>query len=383
MIYDFDQGIERRGTDSVKWKKYGEKVLPLWVADMDFISAEPIRKALHRRIDHGCFGYASLDEELCQVIQGRLRKLYQWEVQANEIVFVPSLVTGLNICFQAYAGPGDHILIQPPVYHHFIKDPVAHGRGIVDPPLIRQGDAYGIDFEAFEREITPRTRAFIFCNPHNPVGRVYTRRELEKIAEICLRHNLVICSDEIHCDLLYPGNHHIPIATLSPEVSERTVTLMGPSKTYNLAGIHCGLAIIQNAKLQRIWKKTSFGIVPGVNIMGYVAALAGFRDGQEWLDQVLDYLNGNRELLRCLIMDRLPGIRMTRMEATYLAWLDCREARIPGNPFEFFLRKAGVALNDGREFGKGGEGFVRLNFACSRKTLREAVERMSSALQRL
>jgi cystathionine beta-lyase len=383
MIYDFDRVTERRGTDSVKWKKYGEKVLPLWVADMDFISAEPILQALHRRIDHGFFGYASPGEELYQAIQERLQRLYQWEVQASEIIFIPSLVSGLNICFQAYAGLGDYVLIQPPVYHHFIKDPVAHGRGIVDPPLMREGDSYGIDFEIFEKEITPRTRAFVLCNPHNPVGRVYTRKELESIAEICLRHNLIICSDEIHCDLLYPGYRHIPIASLGPDVAERTVTLMAPSKTYNLAGINCGFAIIPNAELRRVWKKTSLGIVPGVNSMGYVAAWAGFRHGQEWLDQVLGYLNGNRELLGRFVEDRLPGIRMTRMEATYLAWLDCREAGIPGNPFQFFLREAGVALNDGGEFGRGGENFVRLNFACPRKTLLEAVERMSSALRKL
>jgi len=383
MIYDFDQVIERRGTDSVKWKKYGEGVLPLWVADMDFVSAEPILQALHRRVDHGFFGYPSPSEELYRVIQERLQKLYQWEIQAKEIIFIPSLVTGLNICFQAYADLGDHILTQTPVYHHFIKDPVAHGRVIVAPPLTRQGDSYGVDFAAFENKITPRTRVFVFCNPHNPVGRVYTRKELEIMAEICLRHNLIICSDEIHCDLLYPGYRHIPIATLSPEVAKRTVTLMAPSKTYNLAGINCGLAIIPNAELRRIWKEISLGIVPGVNIMGYVAALAGFRDGQEWLDQVLDYLNGNREILCRVMIDRLPGMRMTRMEATYLAWLDCREAGIPGNPFEFFLKEARVALNDGREFGKGGEGFVRLNFACPRKTLLEGIERMSSALQKL
>ncbi len=383
MIYDFDRVIERSGSDSAKWKKYGEGVLPLWVADMDFISAEPILRALHRRVDHGVFGYPSPSEELCRVIQERLKKLYRWEIQTHEIIFLPSLVAGLNICFQAFAGPGDHILVQPPVYHHFLKDPVAHGRGIVDPPLIPQGDSYAIDFAALEKEITPRTRVFALCNPHNPVGRVYTREELEKVAEICLRHNLVICSDEIHCDLLFPGYRHIPIATLSPEVAERTVTLMAPSKTYNLAGIHCGFAIIPNAELQRIWKATCLGIVPGGNIMGYVAALAGFRDGQEWLDQVLDYLDGNRRLLSRLIGNLLPGMRMTRMEATYLAWLDCREAGIPGNPFEFFLKKAGVALNDGRDFGKGGEGFVWLNFACPEKILREAVDRMAIALQKL
>jgi len=383
MHYDFDRVRERRGTDSIKWKKYGAGVLPLWVADMDFISADPILQALHQRIDHGFFGYTHPTEELYQVIQERMKKLYQWEIQTQEIFFLPGLVTGLNIFFQAYAGLGDGVLVQPPVYHHFIKDPVAHGRMVIDPPLIRQGDSYGIDFENFEKVITERTKVFILCNPHNPVGRVYTREELMNMAEICLRHNLIICSDEIHCDLLYPNYRHIPIATLSPEVADRTVTLMAPSKTYNLAGLHCGLAVIPNAGLQESWKKTSLGIISGVNIMGHVAALAGFRDGQEWLDQVLAYLNENRKFLSRSVADRLPGVRMTRMESTYLAWLDCREAGIPGDPFKFFLKEAQVALNDGGEFGKGGGGFVRLNFACPRKTLTEAVDRMSLALKKI
>ena len=223
----------------------------------------------------------------------------------------------------------------------------------------------------------------LLCNPHNPVGRVFTPAELEKLADICLRHNLIICSDEIHCDLLYPGYRHIPIATLSPEVANRTVTLMAPSKTYNLAGLHCGLVIIKDPGLRKRWRQTSQGIVPGVDIMGHMAALAAYRHGQDWLEQVLAYLEGNRDFLCRYLNDHLPGIRMSRMEATYLAWPDCRDSGISGNPGEFFLKEARVALNDGAEFGKGGEGFVRLNFACPRKTLNEALDRMTAALKKL
>lgn len=197
-----------------------------------------------------------------------------------------------------------------------------------------------------------------------------------------LKH-IIICSDEIHCDLLYPGYHHIPIATLSPEVANKTVTLIAPSKTYNLAGLSCGFAIIKNPDLRKIWETASYGLIPNVNIMGHVAALAGFRDGQEWLDQLLIYLKGNRDFLSHYIKNRFPNIRMTKMEATYLAWLDCREAGIPGNPSEFFLKNSKVALNDGSEFGRVGEGFVRLNFACPRKTLNEALERMRAGLKKL
>jgi cystathionine beta-lyase len=383
MKYDFDTVRDRRGSDSAKWNKYGDGVLPLWVADMDFVSADPILRALHERVDHGFFGYAFAAEEFCQTIRLRLQNLYGWEVGEEDLFFLPGLVTGLNFAFHAYSASGEGVLVQPPVYHHFIKDPAAHGRAVLDPPLVRKGDSYEIDFDAFEKAITPQTRIFVLCNPHNPVARVYTRRELEKMAEICLRHSLLICSDEIHCDLLFPGHRHIPIAALSPEVARSTVTLLAPSKTYNLAGLRCGVAVIQNEDLRKPWKKATHGLNPGVNIMGQVAALAGYREGQEWLEQVLAYLTGNRDFLSREVPEKLPGVRMTRMEATYLAWLDCRNAGIPGSPFEFFLKEARVALNDGAEFGRGGEGFVRLNFACPRKTLAEAVDRMSSALRKI
>jgi cystathionine beta-lyase len=312
-----------------------------------------------------------------------MKRLYQWKIQEAELFFLPGLVAGLNLSFHAFAGPEDEILVQPPVYHHFIKDPVIHGRKVVDPPLVQNGNTYEIDFDAFEGMITERTKVFILCNPHNPVARVYTPKELERMAEICLRHHLIICSDEIHCDLLYPGSRHIPISTLSPEVADQTVTLMAPSKTYNLAGLSCGFAIIQNPELQKIWKNTSLGFVPSMNIMGQVAALAAYKEGEEWLDQVLGYLKDNRDFLSRTIRDQLPGVGMTRMEATYLAWLDCRGSGISGKPFDFFLKEAKVALNDGVEFGRGGERFVRLNFACPRKTLTEALNRMAAALKKL
>jgi cystathionine beta-lyase len=382
MQYDFDRIIDRRGTEAIKWELYPADVIPLWVADMDFRSAEPIVRALHERIDHGVFGYTLPPRQLRSAIQSRLRERYRWEVKSEEILFLPGVVTGLNVAIQAYADPGEAILAQPPVYFHFLRDPLLHGRALVDPPLIRRGDSFEIDFDHFESSITGSTRLFILCNPHNPVGRVYTQTELERIADICLRHRLVICADEIHCDLLYAGYRHIPIANLSPEVAAATVTLMAPSKSYNIAGLECGYAVIQDQALRRKWQDTSHGIVPGVNILGYVAAVVALQEGQEWLDQVLAYLEGNRDFLAAFLRDRMPALRMCRMEATYLAWIDCSQAGIAGNPAEFFARKARVGLNNGSDFGKGGEGFVRLNFACPRKILGEALDRMSAALER-
>jgi len=381
--YDFDAVRERTGTDSMKWQRYGDDVIPLWLADMDFVSPEAVIRALHQRADHAIFGYTQPAEQLRQVIQERLEKLYQWHVQDEEIVFLPSLVTGINLSFLTCTRAGEAVVAHPPVYHHFINDPISHGRAVIDPPLVQRGDTYEVDFDAFERAITDHARIFILCNPHNPVARVYTMGELAQMAEICLRHDLMICSDEIHCDLLYPGHQHIPMATLGSQVADQTITLMAPSKTFNVPGLGCGFAVIKNPELRRRLEATGVGIVPHVNIMGHVAALAAYKDGQEWLDQILVYLQDNRDFLDQYVKDNLPGIRMIKMEATYLAWLDCRAAGIPGNPFQFFLKEAGVALSDGAGFGRGGKGFVRLNFACPRKTLTEALDRMADAFEKL
>jgi cysteine-S-conjugate beta-lyase len=383
MNYDFDQSVERKNTDSIKWAVYAEDVIPLWVADMDFVSADPIIKALQRRVAHGVFGYSRPSQALVRAIQERLRRLYGWTIGEQDIVYLPGIVTGLNVAFQAFAAPGEGILAQPPVYFHFLRDPVQHGRILQDPPLVQNGDSYEIDFDQFERAISKETRVFVLCNPHNPVGRVFTKTELEKIAAICLRHNLIICSDEIHCDLVYAPYRHIPIATLSPEVEDRTITLMAPSKTYNIAGLECGYAIIKDAGLRSRWKDFSSGLVPGVNIMGHVAALAGLNEGHEWLQQALAYLQANRDCLAHFLREKMPSIRMSRVEATYLGWLDCRETGIAKNPAEFFLDQARVALSDGAEFGKGGSNFVRMNFACPRQRLAQALDRMKSALEKV
>ena len=380
MKYDFDAIVERRSTDSVKWGLYAGDVIPLWVADMDFVSADPILNALHARTEHAVFGYSRPSFLLKELVQDRLKALYHWKISLSDILFLPGIVTGLNIAIQAYASGGEGILVQPPVYFHFLRDPVLHGRILQDPPLVRNGDTYEIDFDLFENAITGKTKIFILCNPHNPVGRVFTKQELEQIAGICLRHKLIICSDEIHCDLVYAPNQHIPIASLSPEVEASTVTLMSPSKTFNIAGLGCGYAVIKNPRLRKYWNKTSYGIVPAVNIMGHTAAVAALRGGREWLDQVLAYLRSNRDHLTDFIRDRLPGIRICSIEATYLAWLDCTESGIEGNPAEFFLKKARVATSDGADFGENYGKYVRLNFACPRKVLDEALMRLAAAL---
>lgn len=388
MIYDFDHLIDRRVTESEKWRKYNEDVIPMWVADMDFISPEPVIRALRNRVEHGIFGYPQNvmnDPQggpgLHQTLVNRMAERYNWQIQPEDLVFIPGVVRGFNVACHALAMPESRVLIQTPVYPPILKAPE-------NADLIRQemlltplpNGIYSIDWQAFEAAITDQTRLFILCNPHNPVGRVFGREELECMAGICLRHGVVICSDEIHCDLIYSGNRHIPIASISPETAQNTITLMAPSKTFNIAGLECAIAIIQNPDLRRKFQHSYKGLVGGINLMGWVASLAAYRDGQDWLDQVLVYLEANRDFMFDFVMKELPGLRMTRPEGTYLAWLDCRQAGIEGNPYEFFLHNARVALSDGAPFGRGGEGFVRLNFGCPRAMLTEALERMKKAL---
>jgi cystathionine beta-lyase len=383
MTYDFDQAIDRFPTECIKWHAYDREVLPLWVADMDFRCPEPVIRALHERVSHGIFGYPTEPPELRSVIQDRLWRLYGWQVSPDALVFLPGVVVGFNLAIHAVASPGDGVLAQTPVYFPILWAPANAGCVLDEMELSRLPDgSYAVDMDAFEAAIQPHTRIFVLSNPHNPVGRVFRREELESMAEACARHNVVICSDEIHCDLLLGGNRHLPIASLDPEIGQRTITLMAPSKTFNIAGLHSSFAIAENSELRERLLRARAGLVSGgLSVLAYVAMLAAYRDGQPWLDALLPYLESNLDLLKHVVDERLPGIAMRKPEGTYLAWLDCRPAHLPDNPHRFFLEKARVALNDGASFGRGGEGFARLNFGCPRSTLIEALDRMAEACE--
>ena len=381
MNYDFDQLIDRRRFESIKWHRYGDDVLPMWVADMDFRAPEPVLDALKERVEHGIFGYGSAPDELREVFVERLQMLYNWHVSPDELVFIPGVVPGFNLTCQVAASPGEGVLIQTPIYYPILYAPAEAALTNDEMELTcRRDGTYEIDFDLMEETITDKTRIFILCNPHNPVGRVFRRDELERMAEICLRKEILICSDEIHCDLLLDDNEHVPIGSLAPEVSAQTVTLMAPSKTYNIAGLKCSVAVIQDDELRRRFCERYSGLMPSVNILGYTAALAAYRDGGPWLEAALDYMEKNRDIVRDFVAEDLPDISLGDTEGTYLAWLDCRKAVIPGNPHAFFLERGKVALNDGATFGNGGKGFVRLNFGCPRATLLEGLDRMKEAL---
>ena len=386
MTHNFDRPVTRQGTDSLKWQRYGD-ALPFWVADMDFPAPEPVLAALRERVAHGVLGYGAPSDELTETICARMADLYGWAIEPEQIVYLPGLVCGLNVVCRAVGEPGDEVLVQTPVYPPFLTAPGNQDRRLVTIELMaRSHDRriyYTFDDAVFAAAIGPRARLFILCHPHNPVGRTFGVRELERLADLCERHDLVICSDEIHCDLLLDGRKHRPLATLAPEIARRCITLMAPSKTFNIAGLGASFAIVQNPELRRRFKWTMRGIIPDANILTLTAALAAYRHGGDWLSELLPYLTTNRDAVVDYLLRHLPGIRATVPEATYLIWLDCREAGIPGNPHRFFLERAGVALNDGETFGPGGAGFVRLNFGCPRALLMEGLERMREALATL
>jgi cystathionine beta-lyase len=383
MSYDFDCVIERRGTDSAKWGAFPEDVLPMWVADMDFASPQPIIDALARRIAHGVFGYGLEPQSLKQTLVERMLRLYRWEIRPEDILFLPGLVSGLNVVSRAIGEPGDGVLINTPVYGPFLTAPANQQRTLQSAPLrarqIGRRLHYELNMEGLAEAIQPQTKLFLLCNPHNPVGRAYTREELSEIAAFCEAHDLVICSDEIHCDLLLDDARHIPIASLAPEIAQRTITLMAPSKTFNIPGLGASFAIIQNSALRKRVEKAMAGIVPHVNILGMVAAEAAYTQCDPWLEALRSYLTANRNVAVAFIEQHLPGARFTCPEATYLLWVDLR-AVVDGKPADFLLRKAKLAVNDGAWFGEGGEGFVRLNFGCPRRILEEGLQRMAAAL---
>jgi len=378
--YDFEKPIDRRGTASVKWDKYRERdTIPMWVADMDFRSPPAVIQALHSRVEHGIFGYTHAPDALVETVLRRLKDRYRWKVESEWLVWLPGLVTGINVTCRAVGEDGDAVLTNIPVYPPFLSAPENNRRTLTTFPLIKSDNRWHFNFDRMEKAITPDTHLFLLCSPHNPAGRVFSIEELGRLAAICERHDIVICSDEIHCDLvLDEDKKHIPTATLNPEVARRTITLMAPSKTYNIPGLGCSFAIIPDEGLRQRFQKAMAGIVPHVNALGYTAALAAFRDGQEWLDALLNVLRNNRDQVAQTINDT-PGLSMTHVEATYLAWIDTREANLD-NPARFF-EEAGVGLSDGQDFG--GNGFVRLNFGCPRATLSEALNRIQRAMSSL
>ncbi len=381
MTFDFDHTPERRGTDSQKWQKYaGRDILPLWVADMDFTSSPAIIEALQRRIAHGVFGYARPLKSTVDAVVNAMAERYGWTIDPSWLVWLPGLVVGLNVTAQAFAEPGDEVLTLSPVYPPFMSAPKNSARASVRVPFELRDGAWTINWTALEQAVTPRTRLFYLCNPHNPLARVWRREELAQLAAFCARHHLILCSDEIHCDLILdPALRHYPTALVAPDFAARTITLMAPSKTYNVPGLGTSLAIIPDPTLRARFVRASAGIVAEVTALGFTACEAAYRDSEPWRQALLAYLRGNRDFLVDFVRRELPGVKIEApIEATYLAWLNVTALGLD-DPLAHFERH-GVGLSDGVPFGAPKGHYVRINFGCPRATLAEALRRMKAAL---
>ncbi|MCP5489452.1 MAG: putative C-S lyase [Verrucomicrobia bacterium] len=376
-MFDFTSSIDRTGTGSLKWDKYqGRDVLPMWVADMDFVSPPDVLAALQNRVDHGVFGYTLPYQEVVEEVLAYLKRQHGLEAEADWLVWVPGLVPALNLCCRMVGDPASAVMTSTPVYPPFLSAPHFSNRKRITVPLRLREGTWDFDWEAMEASVTSDTKLFILCHPHNPVGRVWNRDELERLLDFCERHDLVLVSDEIHCDLILDDVPHVPTLSLGERARERTVTLHAPSKTYNLPGLACSYAVIPNPALRKAFQTAARGIITEVNALGYAGCAAAYRYGEPWRQALLKTLRQNRDLVFDFVRDRLPGITMHPMAATYLAWLDVRALDLPA-PVSFF-EDAGVGLSNGIDFG--APGWLRLNFGCPETTLLEGLHRMEKAI---
>ncbi len=385
MEHPFDSLTEERlrTTAGAKWNHYPADVLPLWVADMDFPVAEPIRQAIRDYADCDDFGYpmGAGVPGLLDAVAAHMKSRHGVTYTGEQIMPTSGIIPGLYLCTMALSGPGDEVIVQPPVYPPFRMAVENTGRRVLDNPMREADGHWELDLEALEQSITPGTRMLILCNPQNPTGRVFTREELEALGEVVLRHNLWVVSDELHADLVLHGRH-VPFADISEELAQRTITLFGPTKTFNIAGLKVGFLLTHNPDLLERFRQQAAGVLTPPNVVAQAAARAAFTDCGEWHEDTLEYLRGNCRLLAELTEQKLPGVRYTAPEGTYLAWLDFRDV-VPADELEsFLLQDAKVALGLGSDYGAGGEGYARMNLATSAQVISQAVGRIADALER-
>ncbi|MCA1757065.1 MAG: PatB family C-S lyase [Bacteroidales bacterium] len=388
MRYNFDNPVSRQGTSSVKYDRreevFGkEDIIPMWVADMDFCPPPSVTEAIRNRAGHEILGYSVRRQEYYDSIIRWHRQRYNWDINPGSILFSPGVVPALNIATLAFTKPGDSIIVQPPVYFPFFTAVTDHGRRLATNRLMFSDGRYRFNNERLREECRNGAKMLFLSNPHNPVGRVWTRDELLGIAEICIEYGVIIISDEIHCDLVLTGHRHTPVATLSEEIAGSTITCVAPSKTFNLAGMATSSIIIDNSGLRTRFASLidSLHITNG-NIFGTEASIAAYSEGEEWLEQLIQYLEGNIDYVTGFCSENLPVIKPVRPEATYLLWLDCREMGMTGSELNnFFVNRAGLGLNEGSTFGEGGEGFMRMNLATPLSTVKKAMNQLLAAFR--
>jgi cystathionine beta-lyase len=390
MTWNFDEPVLREGTDCIKYdlreEIFGKKdVIPMWVADMDFNTPDFIIKAIKNRLNHEIFGYSLRPEIYYQSIISWLIRKHSWHIEKDWISFSPGVVPALNFCTLAFTKPGDGVIVQPPVYFPFFSAVESHGRKLIYNPLRENGGRWEMDFENLESSIHADTKMIIISNPHNPVGRVWSPEELNRLAAICLKNNILILSDEIHCDLVLPDYTHTPMASLSEEIAQKTITFIAPSKTFNLAGLSTSSVVISNPALRRTFARLIESLhVTNGNIFGTIASIAAYSQGYEWLNALLGYIDNNISFVTDYCKQLIPEILPVRPEATYMIWLDCRKLGIKGKELQdFFVRKAGVGMNEGSTFGPGGEGYMRMNVASSHHVVMKAMEQIEKAVSTL
>ena len=388
MKYDFDRVIDRRNTSSVKYDLRGpvfgkEDVLPMWVADMDFAVADFILEAMKERLKHPVLGYTYRSDRFAASVSSWLERRHGWKVDTSSIDFSPGIVPALNMCVLEFTDPGDKVVVQPPVYFPFFSAIKNHQRELVYNQLVKRDNWYEMDLDLLEKQFASGARLFFLCNPHNPVGRAWTREELQQVAELCVKYQVMVISDEIHSDLLLFGNRHIPFADLGKEIADLTLTCMAPSKSFNLAGLYTSVMIATEPSVKRRYEKVLDAIhVGGDNILGQVALEAAYTYGDEWLDQLLEYLEKNFQAFCSVMSKSVPELLISPLEATYLVWLDFSFLQLDDEGLrDFIINNAGLGLNDGPMFGPGGSQHQRLNLATPKKVLLEGAERIISAVQ--
>ncbi|MCR4626530.1 MAG: pyridoxal phosphate-dependent aminotransferase [Treponema sp.] len=386
-MYNFDKIIDRKNTGSEKHdfaKESGvpEEALPLWVADMDFCSPQEVIDALVKRMEHGVFGYTDVkpDGKYFEALSAWMKERHNWQVKPEWLVKTPGVVFAIAMAIQAFTKPGDAILIQEPVYHPFARTVRLNGRKLVENSLVNNSGHYEIDFDTFEKQIKENNvKLFVFCSPHNPVGRVWKKEELQKVAEICLKHNVFVVSDEIHNDFIYPGNTHTVFSTLGEEIAQNCMVCTAPSKTFNVPGFQCSNIFITDQKRRQLLEERITACAIGeINIAGLTACEAAYRYGGAWLDELLKYLHANVDFVRDYLKKNIPEIKMIYPEGTYLLWLDFRLLNLPQNELvKRLLNDCGLWFNDGSIFGSGGTGFMRVNIASPKSVIEEAMRRLS------
>lgn len=385
MKYDFDEIIPRRGTNSYKWDSAQEDVLPMWVADMDFRTAPAVVEALRKRVEHGIFGYTKVPSAYYEAVTGWFAHRHGWQIGKDWIIYTSGVVPALSAVIKALTAPGDRVLVQTPVYNCFFSSIRNNGCEMVANPLTYLNETYRIDYDDLERKAAdPKVKLFLLCNPHNPAGRVWTRRELTRIGEICLRHGVLVIADEIHCELVYQGHTYTPFASISEEFLMHSVTCISPSKAFNLAGLQIANIICADEGMRiKIDKAININEVCDVNPFGVEALIAAYNEGAEWLEALKHYLSGNYNYLKAFFMEYLPKLPVVMLEGTYLVWVDCTALKRSSKEIaDDLLKKEKLWVNDGGIYGEAGEGFIRINIACPRERLIEGLNKLRHALKK-